>query len=206
MARATLTTSTIRTCASAPAEARAAAGPSAAAWRSWRTTAVAPTASAVRRMAPTLCGSSTPSNTTISGRGSMATTCSSVQRRGASPSVASTPWCRSPRPTGPVPLRRRAAPAPPSPPPGARSRRRARRSGADPHLADAARPQRLPHRMHADDDDGRHASGSEHARRRRWPPAHGSRRWAPARGRAAHPRPHRWPARAGRVPDRCRLP
>ena len=55
------------TCDTAPADAFAAAPPSGAAWRVCRTTPSAPAASTVRRIAPTLCGSSMPSSTTISG-------------------------------------------------------------------------------------------------------------------------------------------
>ena len=61
------TTSAIFTCATAPADAFAAAPPSGAACRDCRTTPSAPAASTVRRIAPTLCGSSMPSSTTMSG-------------------------------------------------------------------------------------------------------------------------------------------
>ncbi len=66
IARAMLTTSATGTCETAPAEALAATVSSAAAWRVWRMTPCAPEASTLRRIAPTLCGSSMPSSTTSS--------------------------------------------------------------------------------------------------------------------------------------------
>ena len=54
-------------CASAPAEALPTTPSRAAEWRVCRMTPLTPAASHVRRIAPTLCGSSIPSRTTISG-------------------------------------------------------------------------------------------------------------------------------------------
>ena len=121
--------------------------PSGAAWRACRTTPCAPAASAVRRIAPTLCGSSMPSSTTISGRARAADdllpASSVAARRQAS---ASTPWCRSPR-GQPVQLGDVDAPRPA--PPSRSARRhdfadaRVRTRVPTLHLADAAAPAAL---------------------------------------------------------------
>ena len=64
IARAIFFTRATGRCATAPAEARAAASVSPAARRSGMTTPLAPAASAVRMIAPRFCGSSTPSSKT----------------------------------------------------------------------------------------------------------------------------------------------
>ena len=62
-----LRTRAIRRCSTAPADAFAAAGVTAAARRSQSTTPVAPAHSAVRQIAPRFCGSCSSSSATMNG-------------------------------------------------------------------------------------------------------------------------------------------
>ena len=173
-----LTTSAILTCATAPADAFAATPDRAADRRAWTTTPSTPAASAVRRIAPRLCGSSMPSSTTISGAARAPRTRSSTPCRLASSTSATTPWCTPPRACrASTSFETRSGVIPRVDANASSSRMRSSSRLANSQLLHASGAQRLEDGIDAVDD---HASAG-----RRMPPR--------ARGRS----------RCARIPDPC---
>ena len=194
------TTSATFTCDTAPADALAAAPPSGAACRSWRTTPSPPAASTVRRIAPTLCGSSTPSSTTMSGAPAAAShqivDARAIPVPGRAPRR---PDAHRPRRAIEIAGRRRASPSRPPSAPRRRCRPRRASTRCDTRIA-STRParKRLEHWVDAVDDHCRRlgmAAGASalQALPRMQPLAHDIRRFSesprPAAARLRHQSP-----------------